>query len=143
MVEADRARPVKLIELCQPGNLLGAPKVAELQAKLDFLRRVAGMSTADLDKAAVLFKLSLDGRLRARYFYALLKHGLGRFTSKNTLMKETDATFLAMLRGRPCTERASELEVKRYAALVASAKFVAWRQRQEARKLRSRRAAPA
>jgi hypothetical protein len=116
-------------------TLLGAPTTLELQAKLDFLSCVVGMSTAELNKAGVLFTLSLDGRLRARYFYALLKGRLARFTSMNTLMKETDATFLAMLQGQTSRGRASELEVARYDKLVKSAKFVAWRERQEAQRM--------
>jgi hypothetical protein len=114
--------------------LLGACSTTELQAKLDFLSRVAGMSTEELDNAGVLFTRSLDGRLRARYFYALLKGRLARFTSINSMIQVTDAAFLAVLQGGSYTERASELEVKRYQKLVASsAKFAAWRQRQEAR----------
>jgi hypothetical protein len=127
---------VKLITT-QP-TLLGGVSTAELQAKLDFLRRVACMSTEELNNAPTLFARSLDGRLQARYFYALLKGRLARFTSINTMMQVTDATFLAMLQGRPCTERASELVVKRYQKLVASAKFAAWRQRQEAQPRDSR-----
>jgi hypothetical protein len=113
-------------------NRLGAPTTAALQSNLDFLRRVAGMSTAQLNNAGSLFHRSLDGRLRARYFYALLKGRLTRFTSKNTMMKETDATFLAMAHGQTNRERASDLEVARYTKLVTSAKFVAWRERMEA-----------
>ena len=105
----------------------------ELQTKLDFLRHVVGMSKVDLNNAGSLFGCSLDGRLRPRFFYALLKHRLGRFGSMNTMMKETDATFLAMVQGRPCTDRASKEKVARYQKLVSSAGFVAWRERQEAR----------
>ena len=43
-----------------------------------------------------------------------------------------------MLQGGTSRDRASELEVKRYAALVTSAKFAAWRQRQEALRMRTR-----
>ena len=115
-------------------NLLGVAPVDELQAKLDFLSVVAGMSTAELNKAGVLFALSLDDRLRARYFYALQEGRLARFTSMNTMMQVKDSVFLAMLQGRPSTtkEFASELEVERYKKLVASAEFVAWREEQEA-----------
>ena len=124
-------------------NRLGAPATAELQARLDFLDRVGGMSTADLNTAGSLFGRSLDGRLRARYFYALLKGRLGRFTSKNTMFKETDASFLAMLQGQPCTARASELEVARYQKLTTSAKFVAWREQQEAQLMTGSTGSPA
>ena len=117
--------------------LLGVVSVKELQAKLDFLRHVAGMSSAELNNAASLFARSLDGRLRTRYFYALQKHRLARFTSMNTLMKETDATFLAMMQGGTVNDRASKFEVARYQKLVASAGFVAWRARQEARLVQS------
>jgi hypothetical protein len=49
------------------------------------------------------------------------------------MMNATDATFLAMVQGRPKTDRASKGEVARYQKLVTSAGFVAWRERQEAR----------
>jgi hypothetical protein len=116
-------------------TLLGGVPVEDLQAKLDFLRIVVGMSTAELNKAGTLFGRSLDDRLRARYFYALLKGRLARFTSMHTMFKETDATFLAMLQNQPYGTRASELEVARYDKLVKSAKFVAWRERQEAQRM--------
>jgi hypothetical protein len=113
-------------------NLLGVAPVDELQAKLDFLSVVAGMSTADLNNVPSLFAHSLDGRLRARYFYALLKGRLDRFRGKHTMMVVTDATFLAMLQNQPYGTRASELEVARYKEQVASPEFVAWREEQEA-----------
>ena len=113
-------------------TLLGAPKTIELQEKLEFLSRVAGMSTMDLNNAGSLFTRSLDGRLRTRYFYTLQKHRLARFGSMNTMMQVTDATFLAMVQGGPSTDYASKAEVARYQKLVASAGFVAWRKRQEA-----------
>ena len=119
-------------------TLLGSSKATELQARLEFLRRVAGMSNEDLNNAASLFGFGLDGRLRTRYFYALQKHRLARFTSMHTLMKATDAMFLAMMQGGSCYDRASKAEVARYQKLVASAGFVAWRERQEAHILRSR-----
>jgi hypothetical protein len=108
--------------------------VEDLRAKLDFLRRVAGMSTAELNKAHSLFGLSLERRLRARYFYTLREGQLARFGSINTMMSVKDSTFLAMLQGRPknTKELASELEVASYKKLVASAEFVAWREEQEA-----------
>ena len=114
-------------------TLLGAPTTAELQAKLDFLMHVVGMSKEDLNNAPSLFARSFDGRLRARYFYALLKHSLARFGSMHTMMKETDATFLALLvQGGTWKDRAREAEAARYRKLVTSAKFAAWRERQEA-----------
>ena len=115
-------------------TLLGGVPVEDLRAKLDFLRRVAGMSTAELNKAHSLFGLSLERRLRARYFYTLREGQLARFGSINTMMSVKDSTFLAMLQGRPknTKELASELEVASYKKLVASAEFVAWREEQEA-----------
>jgi hypothetical protein len=123
---------VKIVK-AHPG-LLGAPTTMELQARLDFLSGVAGMSPADLNNSGQLLTRSLDDRLRARYFYALLKGKLARFTSMNTMMSETDTSFLAMLQGQPARSRVSELEVARYNKLVKSAKFFAWRERVEARR---------
>jgi hypothetical protein len=120
-------------------NRLGAPTTAALQANLDFLRCVAGMSTADLNNAGSLIHRSLNDRLRARYFYALLKGRLTRFTSKSTLMAVTDATFLAMLQGQSSKGRASELEVALYREQVASPEFVVWREEQEALLLAAKR----
>jgi hypothetical protein len=122
-------------------TLLGGATVVELQARLDFLRIVVGMSTADLNNAPSLFANSLDDRLRARYFYALLKGRLARFTSMSTMFKTTDAAFLAMLQGESSRGRASELDVARYDKLVKSAKFVSWRERQEAQRMQSGRLA--
>jgi hypothetical protein len=112
-------------------TLLGGVPVEDLQARLDFLR-LTGMSTAQLNNAGSLFHLRLDDRLRARYFFALLKGRLARFTSMNTMFAETDTSFLAMLQGQSVRSRVSELEVARYKKLTTSAKFVAWRERQEA-----------
>jgi hypothetical protein len=130
---------VKLVS-AQP-NLLGVAPVDELQAKLDFLRCVAGMSPAELNNAASLFTRDLDGRLRARYFYTLQEDKLARFGSINTMMQVKDSTFLAMLQGRSSItkELASEPEVARYKQQVASAEFVVWRERQEALLLAAKR----
>ena len=114
-------------------TLLGASKATELQAKLDFLSRVVGLSIEEMNNAGHLFTCSLDGRLRTRYFYALQKQALGGRFGFSTLMVAPDAGFLAMMQGRPFTQRASEAEVKRYREEVASPEFVAWRAEQEAR----------
>ena len=113
-------------------TLLGGVPVEDLQAKLEFLSRVVGMSTDDLNKAGVLFTCSLDGRLRARYYYALHKQMLGERFGISTLMQVVDAAFVAMMQGGACTDRASDAEIKRYREEVASAEFVAWREQQEA-----------
>ena len=122
---------VKLVT-AQPTLLGGAP-VGKLQARFDFLRRVAGMSNEDLNKAGSLFVLDLDGRVRPRYFYALQKDRLGRRHGISTLMVATDAAFVAMMQGHPSIQRASAAEVARYRQHVASAEFVAWSKEQEAR----------
>jgi hypothetical protein len=122
----------------QQANLLGV-STTDLQSKLDFLCHVVGMSTTDLNNAGQLFTFSLDGRLRARYFYALQEGKLADFTSMSTMLAETDATFLAMLQGLSNKEaranKASDREVERYQEHVVSAKFVAWREEQEAQRM--------
>ena len=115
-------------------NRLGAPSTTKLQAALDFLSDVVGLSTTDLNNSGALLHRSLERRLRARYFYTRLKGRQTRFGTINTMMQVKESIFLAMLQGRPSTtqELASDLEVARYQKLVTSAKFVAWRERQEA-----------
>jgi hypothetical protein len=71
---------------------LGAPPTIDLQARLDFLSGVVGMSTADLNNAGSLLHRSLDGALRARYFYALLKGRLGRY-GMNSFRKSKTPPF--------------------------------------------------
>ena len=115
-------------------NLLGLCSVEELQAKLDFLRHVAGMSKEDLNNAGALFTCSLDGRLRPRYFYALLK-GAVYSCSTFTLMAEADPAYVAYALGRRnCRKKpASKDEVSRFREEVASPEFAAWRVAQEAK----------
>ena len=50
-------------------------------------------------------------------------------------MQVTDATFLAMMQGGTSTQRAGKAEVARYQKLVASARFVAWHERLEAKRM--------
>ena len=114
-------------------TLLGVFSVKELQAKLDLLRHVVGVSDKDLNNACSLFASSLDGRLRPRYFYALLKHQLGGRYRIITMMSATDAAFVAMMQGGTKRDRASLAAVARYHKLVTSAKFVAWHERQQHR----------
>ena len=125
---------VKIITT-QP-TLLGGVSLKELQEKLDFLSRVVGVSNKDLNNAPSLFTRSLDDRLRTRFFYALMKQQLGGRYGINSLMQVTAAAFLATMQGGTVKDRASKSEVARYQKLVASAGFVAWRERQEADALR-------
>ena len=117
-------------------TLLGVCSVEELQAKLDFLRHVAGMSYEDLNNAGALCTHSLDGRLRPRYFYALQKQQLGGRHGISTLMKATDAQFVAIMQGGTSRDRATEAEVASFREHVASPEFAAWSKEQEARILR-------
>jgi hypothetical protein len=118
-------------------TLLGACSMTAYQAKLDFLRHVVGTSDADLNNAGLLFTLTLENRLRPRFFYALTQGRLERF-GISTMMQVKDSLFLAMMQGRSCEtkELASDVEVKRYQKLSASPSFVAWRERMEAQQLK-------
>jgi len=117
-------------------TLLGVCSTSELQAKLDFLRRMVGMSNAELNNAHSLLGMSLERRLRARFFYALQQQKLDRFRSFNTMFKEKDAVFLAMIQGRPSTteELASDAEVQCYKEVVSSPAFLEWAAQEEARR---------
>ena len=55
------------------------------------------------------------------------------------MMQVADATFLAMMQGQSSKDRADDLDVARYSKLVTSAKFVAWREQQEAQILEGQR----
>lgn len=107
---------------------------ARLQTKLDWLRTVARMSVEELNNAGVLLGLSLDDRLRPRFFYARLLRTPQRF-SLATLMSETDASFVAFALGRGNGRRApaSADEVARYVRRIKSPAFIAWSNGLEAR----------
>ena len=100
---------------------------AKLQAKLEFLHDVVGMSLEALSKAGVLFGLDLDGRLRPRYFYARL-WGSKYSCTMTTLMLETDPSYVAYVLGRRNCRRikATPEEVARYTTRLRSPLFQAW-----------------
>jgi len=124
---------VKLIT--SQATLLGGVPIGELHAKLDFLRRVAGLSDAELSNASSFFTCSLDGRLRPRFFYALQKGALYA-CSMSTLMTETDASYVAFALGRRNgrVNPASEEEVECYKEAVSSPAFLEWAAQEEARR---------
>jgi hypothetical protein len=98
-----------------------------VQEKLDFLRDVAGMSVDELNKAGVLFCLSLVDRLRPRFFYARLL-GNAYTCSMATLLGEVEASYLALAHGRinGRVNRASAAELERYKRRIESPRFAAW-----------------
>jgi hypothetical protein len=89
------------------------------------------MSDNDLNKAARLFASSLDECVRPRLFYALRKGTAERY-SMLTLVTKGLPVFVAYALGRRGTEPASAAEVASYKETVASAEFIAWREREEA-----------
>ena len=121
---------------------------AKLQAKLDFLHGVVGMSLDALSKAGVLFGLDLDGRMRPRYFYARL-WGSKYSCTMTTLMLETDPSYVAYVLGRRNCRRvkATSEEVARYTERMRSPVFKAWcaalEARMKQRAARQNRADPA
>lgn len=98
-----------------------------LQAKFDFLCFVAGMSVEEMNKAGVLFCMSLEERLRPRFFYARLL-GDAYTCSMSTLLGEVDASYLAFAHGRinGRVNRASAAELARYKRRIESPRFAAW-----------------
>jgi hypothetical protein len=124
----------KKILSAQPALLERSSKLSHkhLQAKLDFFRDVARMTVDALNKAPALFSLSLDGRFRPRFFYAL-RNGTADRYSMGTLMNPADPIFVAYALGRNgLRSPASAAEVASYKETVASAEFIAWREREEA-----------
>jgi hypothetical protein len=123
----------KKILTTRPGYLHRS--VDSLQDKLDFLRNVVRMSDDDLNKATALFNLSLEERLRPRFFYVLWKKRADEAAhrrSYSSLMCETDHNFVAGVLGRSRYSPVSAAEMASYKETVTSAEFVAWREREEA-----------
>jgi hypothetical protein len=125
---------VKLVE-AQP-TLLGSASTTELQAKLSFLRDVAGLNKDDLNHAAPFLAYSLDKTLRPRFYYGL-KHGALERYKLSTLTFCSVATYLRKVHqlDAPADDDAVDL----YKETIASADFLAWAAQEEAR----RRGAPA
>ena len=98
-----------------------------LQDKFDFLRFVVGMSVDQLNKAGVLFCMSLEERLRPRFFYARLR-GTVYTCGMVTLLGEVDASYLASALGRSNgrANRASAAELERYKRRIELPRFAAW-----------------
>ena len=112
--------------------LLGV-SVEELQAKLSFLRDVARLSVADLNRGGPLFQASLDKKLRPRFFYAL-ENGAFERSKLSTLCFCSDALFLRKV--HQLDAPASKDEVDAYKATISSPDF---RARMAAREEETRR----
>ena len=97
-----------------------------LSPKLDFMRSVVGLDTSAI--TARLLKASLDGVLRARYFYALQRGVLERYALVS-LVPCSDATFIKSIHRLKTTASASE--VAAYTAHIASPAFCAYMDEQE------------
>ena len=69
--------------------------------------------------------------MRPRFFYALWKGTAHRY-SMGTLMHSGLPIFVANALSRSRLHPASAAEVASYKATVASAEFIAWREREEA-----------
>ena len=103
-----------------------------LLAKLDFMRSVTGLATADIQSSFLIY--SLEGRMRLRYFCALQRGVADRYPF-STLMQLSDASFLKIIDG--LDEPANPEEVAAYKAHIASPEFVAYMDEQE-RAIRAR-----
>jgi len=109
--------------------LLGVCSTPELQAKLDFLRDVAGLSDKDLNNGARFFSASLERVVRPRFFYALQHGALERY-KLSSLTFCSDAVFSQ--RVHRLDAPASADAVKRYKEAVSSAAFLERAAREEA-----------
>jgi len=98
-------------------TLLGACSTSELQAKLDFLRNVAGLSVDDVNSGAPFFSASLDDKLRPRFFYAR-RHGALERYKLSSLIFCTVEVFLQ--RVHLLDAPASEADVRRYKETAGS-----------------------
>ena len=102
------------------------PSADALSPKLDFVRSVVGLDTSAI--SARFLAASLDGVLRPRYFYALQRGVLERYTL-SSLVHHSTAALLKMLHR---LERAATAnEVAAYTAHIASPAFSAYMVEQE------------
>jgi len=101
-------------------TLLGACSTTSYQAKVDFLRDVAGLSDYDLNHGAPFFGSSLEDKLRPRFFYAV-QHGALERCKLSTLTFCSDAVFLRMVHRLDAPASADAVE--RYKETVSSAAF--------------------
>ena len=115
---------VKRILSLNPTVITVSAKV--LSPKLDFMRSVAGLGTSAISGRLLI--ASLDGVLRPRYFYALQRGVLERYTL-GSLVHHSTAALLKMLHrlGRAATAD----EVAAYTAHIASPAFRAYVVEQE------------
>jgi hypothetical protein len=112
-------------------TLLGSSSTKELQAKLDFLRDIAKLSVAYLNRGGPFFSSKLD-TLRSRFFYALKYGALERY-KLSSLTFCTDARFLRYVHQLDALADAST--IAEYKQEVASEAFQAWAAQEEARRL--------
>ena len=109
-------------------ELLASISAEVLLAKLDFVCTVAGVAKADIQP--VFLALSLEGRMRLRYFYALQRGVADRYTF-STLMNVSDAALVKRVNSLPKGTPATAEEVAAYKAHVASPEFRAYMDEQE------------
>ena len=102
---------------------------AGLSLKLDFMRSVVGLSTSEILPA--FLTLSLEKRIRPRYFYAL-QRGVEQRYAFGTLMQFADAGFLKMANGLVKGVQATAEDVAAYKAHIATPAFRAYMDEQEA-----------
>ena len=110
-----------------PDLLLRSPE--GLSLKLDFLRCVVGLTTSEI--LPVFLVLSLETRMRLRYFYALQRGAAQRYAF-STLVIRTDAKYLTMANGLAKGVCATAADVAAYKAHIATPAFRAYMDEQEA-----------
>ena len=100
-----------------------------LSPKLDFLRSVVGLTTSEI--LPVFLTLSLEKRIRPRYFYAL-QRGVEHRYAFGTLMQYADAGFLKMANSLAKGAQATAEDVAAYKAHIATPAFRTYMDEQEA-----------
>jgi hypothetical protein len=100
-----------------------------LSPKLDFMRSVVGLSTAEIESAYLIY--SLEDRMRPRYFYAL-QRGVEQRYAFGSLITCSDAKYLKMANGLARGTHATAEDVAAYQAHIATPAFRAYMDEQEA-----------
>jgi hypothetical protein len=100
-----------------------------LSLKLDFMRSVVSLTTSEI--LPVFLTLSLEKRMRPRYFYAL-QRGVEQRYAFGTLMHCSDKAFLKLANSLAKGVYAAAEDIAAYQAHIATPAFRAYMDEQEA-----------
>ena len=124
-----RAQGLDVVRMLTAHTQLLARSPDGLSLKLDFMRSVVGLNTSEI--LPVFLVLSLETRMRPRYFYAQ-QRGVEERYKFGSLVSPSDAKFLKMANSLARGVQATAADVATYQAHIATPAFHAYMDEQEA-----------